>query len=303
MSSAVLDSRKLYDDARGVLLQDKLAVGMTNYSLEEKRVTKYSAAVNLPQQVMGSDNSYRRWTKISVASAATEAKRNSSTDSYQVLAHRLSNLSFEDVVKLNRDRTVKLYGDIKFPPEAWNCIFAYLDFDSHPVYVAIVALAESYHAGAPIPARRVFWDRCRKYLNRLGLATLDGACDVIECKPEQADLLSVAQRIAYLEEQVARDGYLSAAIEFEGSGEIRSALSCVYRNVRFRVRDCQIEELNRDLASFEVQKASVDSMLAVLTATLPLKKRLSNRPKLFTAVQKSLKNRRGLGTGLLDGLK
>ena len=98
-------------------------------------------------------------------------------------------------------------------------------------------------------------------------------------------------------------GYLDAAVEFEKRLDVRSALACVYRNVRYRLRDNQLKLLNDDLVTFRFGEANTDTMLAVLTATAPFKTTLPNRRALFKQIQVALKKRGVMERGLLDGLK
>ncbi|MEZ6087819.1 MAG: hypothetical protein R3C05_07320 [Pirellulaceae bacterium] len=110
--------------------------------------------------------------------------------------------------------------------------------------------------------------------------------------------------VACLEEQTATKDYFKAAIAFEELGDIRSGASlCVYRNTRYRLRDGQTKELDEDMRTFDINEAGIDTMLAVLTATAPIKSSLPSRKALYRGIRRTLKKRGQLEPGLLDGLK
>jgi len=109
--------------------------------------------------------------------------------------------------------------------------------------------------------------------------------------------------IACLEEPKATNGYLEAALHFDQLHDTRSALACVYRNVRYRLRDNQLTELDNDLKRFDVSTVGINIMLAVLTSTAPIKSKLTNRRRLFREFKAYLKKSGQLEKGLLDDLK
>ncbi len=93
---------------------------------------------------------------------------------------------------------------------------------------------------------------------------------------------------------------MNTAIQFDQAGNIGTALVCIYQNVRAKLRNNQIEEINEDMDIFDVKLASIDLMLAMLTSTAPVKS--INRKNLFQRVKAELKERGQLEPGLLDGL-
>ncbi|MCC7337870.1 MAG: hypothetical protein IT422_22510 [Pirellulaceae bacterium] len=189
--------------------------------------------------------------------------------------------------------------------EKWNRIFAYTDFGSMPFYISILTLAAAESKSKQLPVCRVFVERCRNTLRSMGIAekVLDWPWKQASMVPRRTLFLNAAYMVACLEQQTATHGYLSAAIEFEKLGDSRSALACVYRNVRYRLRDNQVRELDDDVRGFDVTEAGVDSILALLTATAPVKSSLSSRKSFFRNAYRTLKKRGLLERGLLDGLK
>ena len=189
--------------------------------------------------------------------------------------------------------------------EEWNKIFAYTDFDSMPLYVSILTLAATEEKSNQLPARRVFVERCRKTLRSMGLA--DSLFDLVQNEtlavPRRVQFLKTAHMVACLEEHSATEGYLDAAISFEKLDDNRSALACIYRNVRYRLRDTQLRQLDADVQGFNFKEANIDTMLAILTATASVKRSLPNRKSLFRNVKHALAKRGLLERGLLDGLK
>jgi hypothetical protein len=189
--------------------------------------------------------------------------------------------------------------------EAWNKIFAYTDFDAMPLYISILTLAATEEKNVDLPARRVFVERCRRSIRARGMA--DGLIEIVHDRtrsvPRRDQYLRTAHMVACLEEQTATKDYVKAAIAFEKLGDIRSALACVYRNMRYRLRDGQVKELDEDVRAFDVDNAGIDTMLAVLTGTAPIKSSLPSRKALYRGVRRALKKRGQLEQGLLDGLK
>jgi len=102
---------------------------------------------------------------------------------------------------------------------------------------------------------------------------------------------------------MATSGYLAEAISFEKLGNTASALACIYCNVRYRLRDNQLIELDDEVRQFSFDKARVDTMLAVLTATAPVKSSLPSRKLLYRNIYRTLMKRGQYERRLLDGLK
>jgi hypothetical protein len=189
--------------------------------------------------------------------------------------------------------------------ENWNHLFAYTDFDSLPTYVSLLTLAATADQSANVPARRIFFERCRRAVKSMGLnlELVDHFPSAPCSEVEKTGIITTAHMVACLEEASATEGYLDAAIKFEQRQEIRSGLACIYRNVRFRLRDHQLELLDEDINEFNFKSAGIDTMLSILTATAPQKRVLRNRSKLFKEIRSELKRRGQLERGLLDGLK
>jgi len=189
--------------------------------------------------------------------------------------------------------------------EDWNKKLAYTDFDSWPVKSTILILAISCDKQDDIPVWRVQLNRCRKNLQSLGIHNnlFESLRNQYPADSQHSLLLKAARMVDALETQVATDDYLDSAIAFEQLNEVRSALACVYRNARYRLRDGQIKELDSDVRGFEFSEAKVDTMLAILTATAPVKRNLASRSTLYANIQRTLKKRGQLERGLLDGLQ
>lgn len=191
-----------------------------------------------------------------------------------------------------------------FDVGAWNEFIAYTDFDALPKFVALLVLAESMNQKVVVPGQRILLERCRDSLRRVGFKSDILARHELSIRglPKSDILWKTAHVIACLEEEIATNGYTSVAIELEKQKEIRLALACIYRNVRYRLRDGQLQELNQEVSQFAVEDAAIDTILAMLTATAPAKKLLSNRKSLFKKSKHVLHSRGELEPGLLDGL-
>ena len=189
--------------------------------------------------------------------------------------------------------------------EDWNKKLAYTDFNSWPVKSTILILAISCDKQDRIPVWRVQLNRCRKNLQSLGIHTnlFESLRNQYPAESQQSLLLKAARMVGALETQVTTDDYLESAIAFEQLNEVRSALACIYRNARYRLRDGQIKELDSDVKGFKFSEAKIDTMLAILTATAPVKRNLASRSTLYANIQRTLKKNGQLVRGLLDGLK
>jgi hypothetical protein len=186
-----------------------------------------------------------------------------------------------------------------------EAMLAYADFDAIPLHCLIIALGIALDDGAQTATRRIFFERVRIALKAKGVreGLLESALPAAPATTRRAAWVGVAHMVACLERQFATPGYVDAAIKFEKLSDVRSALACVYRNVRFRLRDNQIKELDVDVGEFNVDEAKVDTMLAVLTATAPSSRYLRNRLSLYKRISLALKKQGKLERGLLDGLK
>ena len=94
------------------------------------------------------------------------------------------------------------------------------------------------------------------------------------------------------------------SFEMSPEGDARTTRRSVRTAVRtYRLRDGQIKELDSDVSEFKFAEAKVDTMLATLTATAPVKRSLASRSALYANIQRTLKKSGQLERGLLDGLK
>lgn len=314
MNSLTLDTRALFQQTR----QNEDEISDTHdqkswYLRTAPRGSRLQATVNWPQRVIGqlSDReSNHEGTKTKVVAKSDgrargwlSAFRFGSSDAVDITV--FSKLPNPDCEAFDRFVASVVQEASKSGIEEWNKIFAYTDFDALPVYISILTLAATEDKSNQLPARRVFVERCRKTLRSMGMA--DELFDLVQkdtkAAPRREQFLKTAHMVACLEEQTATKGYVKAAIAFEKLGDIRSALACVYRNTRYRLRDGQAAELDEDVRTFDIDEAGIDTMLAVLTATAPIKSSLPSRKTLYRVVRRTLKKRGQLEYGLLDGLK
>ncbi|KAA1260420.1 hypothetical protein LF1_29600 [Rubripirellula obstinata] len=314
MNSLTLDARELFQQTR----QNEDEIRDTHdqkswYLRTAPRGNRLQAAVNWPQRVIGVLSNREGDPQINqtkeVAKAGGRARswlsafRFGSTDAVDVTV--FSKLPNPDIAAFDHFVVSVVQEASKSGIEEWNKIFAYTDFDALPVYISILTLAATEDKSNQLPARRVFVERCRKMLRSMGMA--DELFDLVQkdtkAAPRREQFLKTAHMVACLEEQTATNDYIKAAIAFEKLGDIRSALACVYRNTRYRLRDGQAKELDEDVRTFDIAEAGIDTMLAVLTATAPIKSNLPSRKAFYRGVRRVLKKRGQLEYGLLDGLK
>ncbi|MCG8651819.1 MAG: hypothetical protein MI861_18410, partial [Pirellulales bacterium] len=137
--------------------------------------------------------------------------------------------------------------------DLWIKVFAYTDFSALPVYAAFLALAATVNE-KQLSARRVFAERCRFEWRSRGVteAVLHYLNHRSKDASEAKQYIRAAHMVACLEEPAAIKGYLDAAAQFEEINDIRSALACVYRNVRHRLRCNQLAELDSEMKAFDV---------------------------------------------------
>lgn len=102
---------------------------------------------------------------------------------------------------------------------------------------------------------------------------------------------------------VATVNFLEDAIKQASGGDLRSALRIVYKNAELMMRLGLLNELNEQLKSAVDKEADTDLLLALLTATLPAKSKLAERPLLYKATKRLLKKRKHYERGILSGLK
>ena len=96
---------------------------------------------------------------------------------------------------------------------------------------------------------------------------------------------------------------MERACRLERSGYLDKALDLVYDAVDQMLRASRFEQLDLIMANVEADDYSVDVLLGLLTATFPAKSRLPSRAKLFTTLQKVLRERGEDVDSLLLGLE
>lgn len=89
---------------------------------------------------------------------------------------------------------------------------------------------------------------------------------------------------------------------FERAGDVRSALAAIYQWAERARQRGEIDEINARLPVKDAERFSSSALLAFLTATLPVKTRLSARKALFREVKRILKKRGQYERGVLSGL-
>ncbi len=314
MGSLTLDPSELVRETRQL---DEVAIDVGNqkswYQKAVRQKSRMQTAVNWPQRVFGEIQGQEVVSvELEKDADTTLVERMSTKRSMTRLATgdldlvtAFSKLPQTNFAAFDHFVSLIVHQASSNLTDEWNKIFAYIDFEAMPVYISILTLAATEDKSNRLPARRVFVERCRKTLRAMGMA--DKLFDLVQtevsAEPRRQQFLKTAHMVACLEEQSATQGYLTAAIRFEKLEDIRSALSCVYRNVRYRMRDNQMSELNVDVCEFDLEEAKIDTMLAVLTATAPIKSRLPSRKLLYRNVHRTLRKRGQLERGLLDGLK
>jgi hypothetical protein len=80
-------------------------------------------------------------------------------------------------------------------------------------------------------------------------------------------------------------------------------MDLIYDRIDELMRRDQLPALDALLQSAPADELTVDVLLALLTATLPVKKRLTSRPELFHRTESVLRERGEYEDGLLTGLE
>lgn len=101
----------------------------------------------------------------------------------------------------------------------------------------------------------------------------------------------------------SRYPFLKQAQRLDGLGQTDVALDLIYDQIDERFRLGKFAEVDQMLANLDVTVYSIDLLLGVLTASLPGRSRLLNRPAFFSKVQETLRQRGELEEGLLTGLE
>lgn len=98
-------------------------------------------------------------------------------------------------------------------------------------------------------------------------------------------------------------GFLSDAIELERQGNLRGSLATIYRRVEELMREAMLDALDEEITSVPAEEIGTDVLIGLLTATLPVKRKLPSRPQLFRSTLQLLKTRGHFEPGVLDGLE
>lgn len=124
--------------------------------------------------------------------------------------------------------------------------------------------------------------------------------------PVQRQLLEPAkpstQETVAAASQHHADGFVVTSATAMASGEIDAGLDMIYREVDRLLKAGSYRELNAVFASTDAASAPIDLTLGLLTATLPVKTRLSSRPDFLLAVAEALSRSGKDAAKLLAGL-
>lgn len=96
--------------------------------------------------------------------------------------------------------------------------------------------------------------------------------------------------------------FFDIASSLQKQGRIRESFSTIYQGVEEHVRLETIDHLNEQIQNLSLEEMNTDIMLAILTATLPVKTKLVSRKFLFERIMSILIKRNHFETGILDGL-
>lgn len=89
----------------------------------------------------------------------------------------------------------------------------------------------------------------------------------------------------------------------QGSFNYSPALSFMHHCIWDKIRNEKLNELDNDIQSFDVDFADINTMLAVLVATAPVKDKLPSREDVYKRIKSSIKKHGLLKKGILTGLK
>ena len=99
------------------------------------------------------------------------------------------------------------------------------------------------------------------------------------------------------------ESFIQRANRLHRTGYRNAATDLVYDRVDEMMRHDQLRELDSLLQSAPADELTVDVLLALLTATLPVKTRLTSRPEFVKRTERVLKSRGEYDDGLLTGLE
>jgi hypothetical protein len=98
------------------------------------------------------------------------------------------------------------------------------------------------------------------------------------------------------------ESFLNHARRLADRGHIDAALDIIYDQVDEMLLAGKFDDVDHLLGGIDVGMLSVDLLIGILTATLPARQRLANRPLFYARVEQALTERGELKTGLLEGL-
>jgi hypothetical protein len=99
------------------------------------------------------------------------------------------------------------------------------------------------------------------------------------------------------------ESFVQSANRLDRAGHRNAAMDLIYDRIDEMMRRDQMPALDALQQSVPVEELTVDVLLALLTATLPVKKRLKARPDLFERTERVLRDRGEYEDGLLTGLE
>lgn len=99
------------------------------------------------------------------------------------------------------------------------------------------------------------------------------------------------------------DAFVELADRLTVCGQVDAALDLIFERVDEMFVNGRFEECDRVLQSVPVSEYTADTLIGLLTATLPAKSRLKSRPDFFAKVESVLKGRGEMEPGLLTGLE
>lgn len=99
--------------------------------------------------------------------------------------------------------------------------------------------------------------------------------------------------------------FTSDIIKLNQNCKIDTALKKIYEHVDLLMKRNHLDRLNREIYYVTITANTLDTdlLLGYLTATLPVKDKLDDRPGLFRKVKIILKKRGDYEQGILAGLK
>lgn len=98
------------------------------------------------------------------------------------------------------------------------------------------------------------------------------------------------------------NGFLVDAVILDRNGATGHALELIYDHIEQLMGEKALEILNDVLVIVPFESIGTDVLLGLLTATLPVKSQLSNRPALRKATEKLIRRRGQYDRRLLYGL-